>query len=71
MVISNAFSSKKDRPKYLSNVDLQLTGTWLAALSALSNEVLAENLGDVLDKRRLLALSKGRDLLLRDLDLLN
>lgn len=68
---SSAFGSKKDRPKHLSNVELQLTGTWLDALTALSDDVLAENLGDVLDKRRLSALGKRRDLLLREVEKLN
>jgi len=68
---SGAFGSKKDRPKYLADIELQLTGTWLEALTALSDDVLAENLGDVLDKWRLSALGKRRDLLLREVERLN
>jgi len=61
-----AFSTKRSRPRHLETVQLELTGTWVEALNALSNERLADQLGDVLDKRRIAALGKRRDALLRD-----
>jgi len=59
-----AFSTKRSRPKHLQTIPLELTGTWVDALTALSNERLADQLGDVLDKRRISALGKRRDALL-------
>ena len=61
----NAFKTKRGKPQYLDNIDLQLTDAWVKALQALSDEVLAQNLNDVLDKRRLSALGKRRDSLLQ------
>jgi len=63
---SNAFGTKRDRPRYLENIELQLTGSWIEALSSLTDAELTENLADVLDKRRLSALGKRRDLLLSE-----
>ncbi len=61
-----AFSTRKGRPKHLKNVPLDVTSGWKAALSALSDEVLAEQLEDVLDKRRIRALAARRDELLAE-----
>lgn len=63
---SNAFGTKRDRPRYLADIELQLTGTWVEALSSLTDTELTDNLADVLDKRRLAALGKRRDLLLSE-----
>ena len=38
--------------------------SWKAALTTLSDAVLAEQLADVLDKKRIRALGKRRDMLL-------
>jgi 3',5'-cyclic AMP phosphodiesterase CpdA len=62
---AGAFATKRGRPEYLAEIPLELTSTWVDALSALTNEVLAQNLGDVLDKRRIAALGKRRDYLIR------
>jgi hypothetical protein len=59
-----AFAKKKGRPKHLKPLSLEITGGWLQALAGLTDEVLAENLGDVLDLRRLQALQSRRDELL-------
>lgn len=63
---TNAFGTKRDRPGYLATVPLDITGTWIDALTSLSDDVLTAHLGDVLDKRRIDALGKRRDLLLSD-----
>jgi hypothetical protein len=59
-----AFGTRNSRPAYLSTITLDITGTWVDALSSLSDDVLTENLGDVLDKRRIRALGNRRDSLL-------
>ena len=61
-----AFSTKRNKPRYLAEVPLQMTSTWIEALNELSDARMTEALGDVLDKRRLGALSKRRDLLLEE-----
>lgn len=61
---SNAFGTRGGRPAYLAKVPLDVTNTWVDALTSLSDDVLTENFGDVLDKRRIAALGKRRDLLL-------
>jgi hypothetical protein len=63
---ARAFSTKRNRPAHLARVTPTLTSTWIDALSALSDETLTEHLGDVLDKKRITALGKRRDLLLSD-----
>lgn len=60
----NAFSTKRDKPRYLEPVPLDLTGAWVEALRSLTDDRLEEQLGDVLDSRRLSALGKRRDMLL-------
>jgi hypothetical protein len=64
----NSFSTKKDRPTYLNNIKLIIGDEWRTALNELSDEKLRVNLGDVLDKRRLAALAKRRDALIKDSD---
>jgi len=59
-----AFSSRKGRPKHLKTAPLEVTDGWMLALAGLTDEVLAERLGDVLDGRRLRALQARRDELL-------
>jgi len=63
---SRAFGTGRGRPAYLAPITLDITSTWVDALSSLSDEVLTEQLGDVLDKRRIRALEKRRDALLQD-----
>jgi hypothetical protein len=59
-----AFSTSKGRPRHLAQAPVEVTEGWRAALAALSDEVLQEQLGDVLDKKRLRALAARRDELL-------
>tara|TARA_R110000782_G_scaffold62550_4_gene128545 strand:- start:908 stop:2710 length:1803 start_codon:yes stop_codon:yes gene_type:complete len=59
-----AFLAKKGRPRHLANAPLEVTRSWREALAGISDDVLAETLGDVLDKRRLRALAARRDELL-------
>lgn len=59
-----AFGNAKGRPAHLVSARINVTAGWRAALSGLSNTVLAENFADVLDKRRLKALAARRDQLL-------
>jgi len=61
-----SFSTKKDRPAYLKNIELTIGDQWQTALLELDDEKLRKNLGDVLDKRRLAALAKRRDALIED-----
>ena len=61
-----AFSTKRNKPRYLSEVPLQITSSWVDALQGLSDGRMRDVLGDVLDKRRLDALAKRRDLLLEE-----
>ena len=62
----NTFDSKRGKPAYLKDAPVNFGDSWTEALSSLTDERLANNLGDVLDKRRLDALSKRRDLLLKE-----
>ncbi len=59
-----AFANKKGRPPHLKNAPIDITAGWEKALLELTDAVLAENFGDVLDKRRLRALAARRDYLL-------
>ncbi len=61
-----AFANKKGRPPHLKNAPIEITAGWKLALLELTDEVLAENFGDVLDKRRVRALGERRDALLED-----
>ena len=68
MLVDNedAFSTSGSKPARYKDLPLKLGPAWKAALAALTDEVLQENVGDVLDKRRLKALRQRRDLLLRE-----
>ncbi len=59
-----AFSTGKGRPAHLEDKELVLNESWREALETLSDDVLVEHLGDVLDKRRIKALGSRRDELL-------
>ena len=61
---ASALSTKRGLPRYLAEIPLELTPVWVDALSGLTDEVLTQNLGDVLDKRRIRALGNRRDALL-------
>ncbi len=59
-----AFSTRKGRPANLKKAPIPISPGWKQALAELTDNVLVENLGDVLDKRRLTALMSRRDELL-------
>jgi len=59
-----AFASKKGRPGHLKKAALPVSQGWKNELSELTDEVIAAQFSDVLDKRRRRALSSRRDQLL-------
>ena len=61
---AESFSTNRSRPRHLAAVELNLGAAWKAALEALTETQLQEAMGDVLDKRRMRALSARRDVLL-------
>jgi hypothetical protein len=61
-----AFGVGTGRPLHLKEVPLQIGPSWRAALLSITNNVLQDRLGDVLDKRRLRALGERRDQLLTE-----
>lgn len=65
----SSFSVKNDRPTYLKNIELTIGNQWRAALLEIDDETLRKNLGDVLDERRLAALSIRRDAMITVTDL--
>ena len=58
------FAAKKGKPPHLRNTSVAPNAGWIGALSQLSDEMLAEKLSDVLDKKRLRSLTVRRDQLL-------
>ena len=62
----NAFGTKTSRPSYLRSIDLDITSTWVEALTSLSDQVLAEQLGEALDESRIAAIARRRDMLLSE-----
>ncbi|MCH7821064.1 MAG: metallophosphoesterase [Proteobacteria bacterium] len=61
---TKTFAARKSRPRQLDDVVLDVGVTWKEALSSMTDQLLEEQLGDVLDKRRLRALGARRDALL-------
>ena len=62
---NNSFGTQKDRPTYLKNIRLTIGDQWREALLKIDDGKLRENLGDVLDKKRLAALASRRDALIK------
>ncbi len=60
----DTFGTRRGRPPYLEQVELNLSDDWKRKLSTLDEASLTEALGGVLDKRRIAALAKRRDQLL-------
>ena len=60
----SAFAAKEGRPKFLQGKELNLTKAWKDALTALTDDVLADQFSDVLDKKRLRSLGARRNELL-------
>jgi hypothetical protein len=63
---AEAFSTRKGRPRHLEAAPIEFTDGWRNALSALGDDVLTEQLGDVLNEKRIRALAERRDELLAD-----
>ena len=61
---AHTFNTKRGRPPHLLETDIPLAVGVAATLRALNAERLDSRLGDVLDKRRIKALLKRRDMLL-------
>lgn len=61
-----AFKNAKGRPRHLESAPVNVSDGWKAALSELHDDVLAAQLSDVLDSKRLKALGTRRDELLAD-----
>jgi hypothetical protein len=61
-----AFKNARGRPAHLKNAPVNVSDGWRAALTELSDEALAAEFSDVLDKRRLKALAGRRDQLLTE-----
>jgi len=61
-----AFGSSRGRPAHLANLDLALSDAWVETLMALGSEELQATMSGVLDRKRIKALLKRRDQLLRD-----
>ena len=59
-----AFGTQKGRPQHLRTMSLVMGDAWRAALTSLTDDVLEQALGDVLDKRRRRALLARRDKLI-------
>ncbi len=66
MLVDNTamFGTSGKRPAYLQNVALKVGDYWTGSLQLLTAATLNEQLGDVLDKRRVKALLKRRDRIL-------
>jgi len=60
-----AFSTRKGRPRHLKAAPIVIGNAWKDALASLTDELVDERLGDVLDKRRKRALLARRDELIR------
>ena len=56
----NAFGTRSGRPRHLEAAPIEVTDGWREALSELSDDVLTEQLGDVLNSRRIRALADER-----------
>ncbi len=59
-----AFAAREGRPRHLKSRELNLTTAWKDALTALTDDVLADRFSDVLDEKRLRTLGARRNELL-------
>lgn len=62
----DAFTTSSAKPTYLRDGRITVGPTWNAGLKSLDNDLLQATFADVLDKRRIKALAKRRDLLLSE-----
>ena len=63
---SNAFTLSTSQSTRFKETRIRIGPAWREALKSLDTETLNAALGDVLDKRRIRALSKRSDLLLKN-----
>ena len=63
---NTSFDKSRSLPSYIKKIELDVGSVWQEKLAALSDDVLDDQFGDVLDRRRLKALSSRRDKLLED-----
>lgn len=63
---NGAFPTSGAKPSRYKSLPLNVGPAWKAALAALPDEVLQEKFAETLDKRRIKALGKRRDLLLNE-----
>jgi len=61
-----SFPTTGEKPEHLRSLTLTLTPAWIERLRALTESGVAENFGDVLDRRQQRALLERRDVILRD-----
>jgi hypothetical protein len=61
-----SFATKRGRPAWLQSTELKLGKAWVSALQSLDDATLEESLGEVLDRKRIAALAKRRDELLKE-----
>jgi hypothetical protein len=61
----DAFAAKRGRPPWAQPLDLALGDAWVRALHSIDDATIRSQLGDVLDRKRLDALGKRRDELLK------
>ena len=60
----SAFSLSTAKSTRFKDGRVKIGSAWHAGLKSLDSDMLQETLGDVLDKRRIRALAKRRDLLI-------
>lgn len=61
---ARAFATSSSRPSNTKNTELRIGDSWREALEALTDETIDETFSELLDRRRMRALAKRRDLLL-------
>ena len=61
-----SFGTKRGRPKHLTNVELSLSDKWVEQLTALDRDALKLTMSGALDSKRIKALLRRRDALIKD-----
>ncbi|UCG72388.1 MAG: metallophosphoesterase [Chromatiales bacterium] len=61
-----SFGTKRGRPQHLANVDLLLSNKWVEQLTALDSDGLKMTMSGVLDAKRIKALLRRRDALIKN-----
>lgn len=60
-----AFTTAASKSTALQNARIEISSSWVAALKSMDDDVLQETFGDLLDKRRIRALARRRDSLIK------